>query len=131
MFPPCTASCPCPSPLPRIARLPLVSRAPLRSLPPLLLLKQERVRCYHQPGHHVCTPTEVVCEQDLARVNPCPSAARLGTARSSLLSERGGDGQVTSGAVSPINKTNISMGYIKKPFNKKGTEIQVRRLSRI
>ncbi|KAJ1477054.1 hypothetical protein T484DRAFT_1822579 [Baffinella frigidus] len=34
-------------------------------------------------------------------------------------------GTVTSGAVSPINKTNISMGYIKKPFNKKGTEIQV------
>lgn len=34
-------------------------------------------------------------------------------------------GKVTSGAVSPMLKTNISMGYIDKPHNKAGTKIQV------
>ena len=35
-------------------------------------------------------------------------------------------GKVTSGAVSPILKQNISMGYINKPFNKEGTEVKVK-----
>jgi len=34
-------------------------------------------------------------------------------------------GKVTSGTMSPCMKKNISMGYIKKPFNKQGTELQV------
>mmetsp|Transcript_47623 Transcript_47623/g.76770 ORF Transcript_47623/g.76770 Transcript_47623/m.76770 type:complete len:247 (+) Transcript_47623:82-822(+) len=35
-------------------------------------------------------------------------------------------GKVTSGAVSPILKHNISMGYIDKPYNKAGTEVFVK-----
>jgi len=35
-------------------------------------------------------------------------------------------GKVTSGAVSPILKHNISMGYFDKPFNKAGTEVLVK-----
>jgi aminomethyltransferase len=35
-------------------------------------------------------------------------------------------GKVTSGAVSPILKHNISMGYIDKPHNKAGTEVMVK-----
>lgn len=34
-------------------------------------------------------------------------------------------GTVTSGSLSPILRKNISIGYINKPFNKKGTELQV------
>ena len=35
-------------------------------------------------------------------------------------------GVVTSGAVSPMAKHNISMGYIDKPHNKAGTEVMVK-----
>jgi len=35
-------------------------------------------------------------------------------------------GRVTSGAVSPILKHNISMGYIKRPHNKSGNEVMVK-----
>eukprot|EP00931_Biecheleriopsis_adriatica_P105393 TRINITY_DN79952_c0_g1_i1.p1 TRINITY_DN79952_c0_g1~~TRINITY_DN79952_c0_g1_i1.p1 ORF type:complete len:449 (+),score=116.35 TRINITY_DN79952_c0_g1_i1:102-1349(+) len=34
-------------------------------------------------------------------------------------------GKVTSGTMSPCLKKNISMGYIQKPFNKQGTDLQV------
>lgn len=34
-------------------------------------------------------------------------------------------GKITSGAVSPILKHNISIGYIDKPHNKAGTKVQV------
>merc|ERR1711937_868936 len=34
-------------------------------------------------------------------------------------------GKVTSGTRSPMLGKNISIGYINKPFNKKGTELQV------
>jgi len=34
-------------------------------------------------------------------------------------------GTVTSGTMSPCLKKNVSMGYINKPFNKQGTELQV------
>lgn len=34
-------------------------------------------------------------------------------------------GKVTSGALSPILKSNISMGYVNKPHNKAGTELMV------
>mmetsp|Transcript_28532 Transcript_28532/g.51629 ORF Transcript_28532/g.51629 Transcript_28532/m.51629 type:complete len:416 (-) Transcript_28532:43-1290(-) len=34
-------------------------------------------------------------------------------------------GKVTSGTMSPCMKKNISMGYITKPHNKQGTELQV------
>eukprot|EP00438_Fugacium_kawagutii_P025814 Skav200492 [mRNA] locus=scaffold450:251841:252566:+ [translate_table: standard] len=36
------------------------------------------------------------------------------------------DGQVvTSGSMSPCLKKNISIGYINKPHNKQGTDLQV------
>mmetsp|Transcript_24591 Transcript_24591/g.54782 ORF Transcript_24591/g.54782 Transcript_24591/m.54782 type:complete len:421 (-) Transcript_24591:63-1325(-) len=34
-------------------------------------------------------------------------------------------GKVTSGTMSPCIRKNIGMGYIQKPFNKQGTELQV------
>jgi len=34
-------------------------------------------------------------------------------------------GAVTSGTMSPCLRKNIAMGYIEKPFNKKGTDLQV------
>eukprot|EP00928_Gymnodinium_smaydae_P061627 TRINITY_DN45668_c0_g1_i1.p2 TRINITY_DN45668_c0_g1~~TRINITY_DN45668_c0_g1_i1.p2 ORF type:complete len:445 (+),score=112.15 TRINITY_DN45668_c0_g1_i1:71-1336(+) len=34
-------------------------------------------------------------------------------------------GKVTSGTMSPILRKNIAIGYINKPFNKRGTELQV------
>jgi len=34
-------------------------------------------------------------------------------------------GKVTSGTMSPCLRKNIAMGYIEKPFNKKGTDLQV------
>jgi len=34
-------------------------------------------------------------------------------------------GKVTSGTMSPCLRKNVSMGYIDKPFNKRGTELQV------
>eukprot|EP00929_Paragymnodinium_shiwhaense_P003369 TRINITY_DN10384_c0_g1_i1.p1 TRINITY_DN10384_c0_g1~~TRINITY_DN10384_c0_g1_i1.p1 ORF type:complete len:419 (-),score=113.06 TRINITY_DN10384_c0_g1_i1:187-1443(-) len=34
-------------------------------------------------------------------------------------------GTVTSGSMSPVMRKNIAMGYINKPFNKKGTALQV------
>jgi len=34
-------------------------------------------------------------------------------------------GTITSGSMSPTTRKNIAMGYIEKPFNKKGTELNV------
>eukprot|EP00933_Yihiella_yeosuensis_P019980 TRINITY_DN1610_c0_g2_i1.p1 TRINITY_DN1610_c0_g2~~TRINITY_DN1610_c0_g2_i1.p1 ORF type:complete len:445 (-),score=120.39 TRINITY_DN1610_c0_g2_i1:207-1490(-) len=34
-------------------------------------------------------------------------------------------GKVTSGSMSPCMKKNISIGYIEKPYNKQGTDLQV------
>lgn len=34
-------------------------------------------------------------------------------------------GTVTSGTMSPCLRKNVAMGYIEKPFNKKGTDLQV------
>jgi len=51
---------------------------------------------------------------------PAREGAEITTADGTVI------GKVTSGAVSPILKHNISMGYIDKPHNKAGTEVMVK-----
>ena len=40
-------------------------------------------------------------------------------------------GVVTSGRASPLTKENIAMGYIDKPFQKVGTDLQVKIRSKL
>jgi aminomethyltransferase len=60
------------------------------------------------------------------RVGLVPKGAPAREGAEILSSDGALIGKITSGAVSPIAKHNISMGYVDKPFNKAGTEVMVK-----